>query len=243
MKVFKRTLLIIAIFLIVFVLRYVVVNSGVLDDIDVAENTIAANKNCTSVAISPGAEDIVVDKTSGTLYVSAYDRRLGKNAQNNTNGIYAFHPGKPQGVRLVSTDAPADFQPHGISFWSDGVHRRLFAVSHRSDGLEVVEIFDVIEGGGLAHKETVMFDAMHSPNDIQAVGPRAFYVTNDKGAKGGALSTILSYLGVSQSSVAFYDGEGGRTVAEDLSYANGINISADGRFVYVAESLPRSLRV
>lgn len=230
----KYTAIVMALLLIVFVVRYAAVNSGVLDDINVAKKG-----ECTPILIAPGVEDIVIDSESGTLYVSAYNRRT----TGDKNGIYALDPHNPQQTRLVSVDAPTDFQPHGISFWSDGINKRLFAVNHRKDGNEVVEIFDVGNEGDLAHRETVKFDAMHSPNDIQAVGPKAFYVTNDKGAKGGALSTILSYLGITHSSVAFYDGGGGHIVAKELSYANGISISADGQFVYVAESMPRSLRV
>ncbi len=230
----KYTALVLVLLLIVFILRYAVVNSGMLDTIDVASNA-----ECTPISIAPGTEDIVVDPESGTLYVSAYNRR----AVDGKDGIYAFNPDKSEQVRLVSVDAPADFHPHGISFWSDGIHRQIFAVSHRTDGSEVVEIFSVTEDGGLAHKKTVKFAAMHSPNDVQAVAENAFYVTNDSGKKGSTIYKNLSYLGARLSSVAFYDGESGRSVADDLSYANGINMSADGRYVYVAESLPRSLRV
>jgi len=221
-------------FLIIFVLRYAVINSGILDTIDVV-----SNEECRSILIAPGTEDIVIDSQSGTLYVSAYNRR----AVDAKDGIYAFSPDKPEQVRLVSVDAPADFHPHGISFWSDGINKKLFVVSHRSDGSEVVEIFNVAENGDLEHGKTVKFAAMHSPNDVQAVTEDTFYVTNDSGGNDSVTYKILSYLGLSLSSVAFYYGEEGRIVADDLSYANGINMSADGRHVYVAESLPRSLRV
>jgi arylesterase/paraoxonase len=233
-SLYKSTALVLGLLLIAFILRYAVVNSGVLDDIDAA-----SNKECTPIIIAPGTEDIVVDSESGTLYVSAYNRR----AADGKDGIYAFNPDKPEQARLVSVDAPADFHPHGISFWSDGIHKQIFAVSHRTDGSEVVEIFSVTEDGDLAHKKTVKFAAMHSPNDVQAVAENAFYVTNDSGGNDSAIYKVLSYLGLSLSSVAFYDGEKGRIVADDLSYANGINMSPDGRYVYVAESLPRSLRV
>ena len=230
----KYTALVLVLLLIVFILRYAVVNSGMLDTIDVTSNA-----QCTPITIAPGSEDIVVDSASGTLYVSAYNRR----AADEKDGIYAFNPDKPEQARLVSVDAPADFHPHGISFWSDGIHKQIFAVSHRADGSEVVEIFNVTEGGDLAHRKTVKFAAMHSPNDVQPVAENAFYVTNDSGGNNSAIYKILTYLGLSLSSVAFYDGEKGRIVADDLSFANGINMSADGRYVYVAESLPRSLRV
>ena len=133
-----------ALFFIIFVLRYAVVNSGMLDTIDVV-----SNEECRSISIAPGTEDIVIDSQSGILYVSAYNRR----AVDEKDGIYAFSPDKPEQVRLVSVDAPADFHPHGISFWSDGIHKKLFAVSHRSDGSEVVEIFSVTEDGDLAHEK------------------------------------------------------------------------------------------
>ncbi len=243
MKPFKLISLAITLFIIAYIIRYVVINSGALDTIEISAKNETINESCTPLTIAPGSEDIDVDTDSGMVYVSAYNRRLEKTAENSKAGIYAFHIDSPQNVRLVSIDAPKDFQPHGISFWSDDQHKQLFVVSHRKNGDEAVEIFDVLSNGNLAHKKTVMFDAMHSPNDVQPIGVNSFYATNDSGGKNSVTSKVLSYLGAKVSSVVFYDGKMGQTVATDLSFANGINISPDKRFVYVAQSLPRNIRV
>jgi len=243
MKILKFTGLAITTLVIAFILRYVVINSGVLDTVDISTHYKSVNESCVPLDIASGPEDIDIDTDSGMIYVSAYNRRLERTAPNEKAGIYAFHADSPEQVRLVSTDAPDDFQPHGISFWSDDQHKQLFVVSHRQNGDEAVEIFDVLANGDLTHKQSVMFDEMHSPNDVQSIGHNSFSATNDKGEKNSSTSELLSFLGVKVSSVVFYDGMNGHTVATDLSFANGINISPDGRSVYVAQSLPRNIRV
>jgi len=194
---------------------------------------------CTRVDIHPGTEDVTIDPETGVVYVSAYDRR---DASGPAGGIYAFRLDQltPQ---LVSDDAPAGFRPHGISLWrgADGT-ARLFAISHPTDGSEVVEIFDVVPDG-LSHVGSVSFPEMYSPNDLVAVGPEQFYATNDQSLEEGVMSQLEIYLGLPLTGVVYWDGESGRDVAGGLLYANGINASAEGSTIYVASFLGRRIAV
>lgn len=201
-------------------------------------------EQCARIDIAPGTEDVTFDRASGLAYVSADDRRASWEGEEGPGGIWRLDPADPSSLELVTVDAPADFHPHGISLWTgpDGA-RRLFVVSHPNDGREVVEIFDIAADGALAHAESVSFPEMYSPNDLVAVGPDSFYVTNDQRHEGGFMGLLESYFAVPMTSLAYYDGESGRTVVSGLSYANGVNVSADGRHVYVAEILRRAVGV
>lgn len=207
--------------------------SGVLDRL---EPKLA--ETCSRVDIHPGTEDVTIDPDTGTVYVSAYDRR---DPSGPDGGIWAFSL-KDQTPRLVSTDAPAGFRPHGISLWRGPDMKRLFAISHPPDGTHVVEIFDVT-GDGLTHVGSVSFEAMYSPNDLVAVGPEQFYATNDQRFEDGLLSQLEIYLGLPLTSVVYWDGQDGRVAATGLAFANGINASADGRTIYVASFLGRRIAV
>jgi arylesterase / paraoxonase len=187
----------------------------------------------------PGAEDITIDQASGMAFVSSQDRR-GKPPP--PGAIYGFDlaAGDPRPRDLTShLGLSFAFHPHGIGLWtgSDG-ERRLFVVNHRSEDEHTIEIFRYAQQR-LIHVETIPGDAdlLHSPNDLVPVGPRSFYVTNFRGARSGVGRAMEGIFRLRKSYVVYYDGSGYRKVAERLRYANGVNLSHDGRTVYVTTTL------
>lgn len=194
---------------------------------------------CDRLDIAPGTEDVTIDPVSGLAFVSTDDRRTG-----NRGAIYAFDPDDPSSLREVSGAEPAEFHPHGLSLWTgrNGA-QRLFVVNHTMDGRHSIELFDIGADGLLTHAETVRYPALTSPNDVLAVGPRQFYATNDRRYTDGIMGSLEAYFALPLAGVSFFDGDSGRIVAERLAYANGINMAADGRTVYVAEILGRGVRV
>ena len=97
---------------------------------------------CLKIEVAPGAEDITIDRETGIALVSASDRRGLAEGAAEQGGIYAVDINNGDAVRLVSTDAPADFQPHGISLWrGENGAKRLFVVSHPVSGGHTIEIF------------------------------------------------------------------------------------------------------
>jgi arylesterase/paraoxonase len=204
---------------------------------------------CERVDIFPGTEDVAIDPATGMVFVSADDRRA--NQADSTpvqGGIYAFHIDDTENVTKVSVDAPEDFHPHGISFWSghDGERadaKRLMVINHAETGEQKVEIFEIGDNSVLTHIESVAFKDMTSPNDLVAVGPTAFYATNDRGYREGLMASLEAYLALPLASAVFYDGLEGGIAVKGLKYANGINVSKDGNTVYIAEILRRSVGV
>lgn len=202
---------------------------------------------CRRIDVAPGTEDIAIDRDLNIAFISAADRRGWYNETgepfNPKNGIYALTLDGSDEVTRVSP-AMDNFLPHGISLWKGANgEKRLFVVNHPTTGEEIVEIFDIGEAGALTHLESVSFDAMHSPNDVLGVGPREFYATNDRGYEEGLMSTLEAYMALPFSSVVYYDGAQGRIVKKGMTYANGINMSADGGKVYVAEFLKRRVSI
>jgi arylesterase / paraoxonase len=191
----------------------------------------------------PGPEDIAIDNSSGVAYVSSFDRRAYLSRNKLLQGaIFSYAlAGKPV-LKNLTESLKIPFYPHGISFFRSADGKKfLFAINHQADK-NLVEIFDVT-GNGLVHRETVGGELLISPNDIAAVGPRQFYVTNDHGSRSKFTRTLEDYLQLSHASVAYYDGKSVRIVAGGLSYANGIWPSADGKLLYVTATTGRKFYV
>lgn len=199
---------------------------------------------CRPVAVFPGTEDVTIDPDMNVAFISADDRRATFAGKPVQGGVYALRLDGSDRVMKVSPDSFGEFHPHGLSLWRDPDGRkRLFVINHTLDEGDKVEIFDVGLGGALLHVDSVAFPEMTSPNDVLGVGPRSFYVTNDRAFEDVVLATIEAYLALPLSSIAYYDGSTGTIAARGLSYANGVNMSADGETVYASSFLGRFVAV
>lgn len=199
---------------------------------------------CRAVTIFPGTEDVTIDPEIGVAFVSADDRRATFAGAPAQGGVYALRLDGTDRVAKVSPDSFGEFHPHGLSLWrgEDG-RKRLFVINHTLRNGDKVEIFDVGTGGALLHVDSVSFPEMTSPNDVLGVGPRSFYVTNDKAFKTGFLSQAEAYLALPLASLAYFDGQSGKIAARGLAYANGVNMSSDGKTVYASAFLGRNVTV
>lgn len=192
-----------------------------------------------------GAEDITIHPQAGLAYLSCDDRRANL-AGRETQGMIFVYDLKSENPELqnVTSNFEQEFHPHGISlFISPAGEERLFVVNHRRQG-HFVEIFQ-IEGVGqqLVHLESIQDALMHSPNDLVAVGPRSFYVSNDHGSVSEFGRTLEEYLRLAKSNVLYFDGSKFTVAAENILYANGINVSHDGQTVYVAATTGGKIHV
>jgi arylesterase/paraoxonase len=72
-----------------------------------------------------------------------------------------------------------DFHPHGFSLYQDNEgDNLLFVINHRQDGRQTVEVFATQLNDQLQHLETIESRLTKWPNDLVAVGPRQFYLTD-----------------------------------------------------------------
>ncbi len=201
---------------------------------------------CRPLAQIAGAEDIVIDREEGLAFVSSTDRKaLVVDGKTDVRGeIYSLDLSDGNsGPQSLTALTPADFRPRGLSLLRapDG-SRILFAVNQPSSGRHAVERWRITDDGlqhlGSARDEKVL----DSPNDVAAVGPEQFYVTNDGGSS--ILTLMLDFmLQRTRSTVVYFDGGKARVVAEGFGFANGISVSADGKTVYVADTFRRTLEI
>jgi len=212
--------------------------------------------SCRIIAGPPGVEDIQVDHAARIAFLSSDDRRAAMAGTPVNGGIFALPIDAPDTTpRLltgVASGTPAIFHPHGISLYvaPDGT-RTLMVINHQNAGEMVaesatqsVEVFAVTGTGdtlALTHRRTVHDADMIAPNDLVAVSPDSFYVTNMVGSRSGLGVAMEGLFGLKRSYVLYFDGTKTNRAVEDLSYANGINVSADGATLYVAEALGRRL--
>ena len=200
---------------------------------------------CETLVNIVGAEDAVAASVPGLAFVSSLDRNAVMSGRGDVRGeIYAIDMTLPRSslaFKPATGGMPADFRPHGIAHYkADDGNDRVFVINHPSDGRHTVEIYRV-EGMGLRHEETVDVTAAGSPNDLVAVGPRQFYVTDDGG--GSAFSRFVDFaVQRTGGGVHYYDGSGLSRVADGFVMANGIALGPDGSDVYVADTLGRTLK-
>ncbi len=208
------------------------------------------NGTCQLVTGARGTEDLTIDPRSGIVYVSAYDRVAAASDDKVSGAIYAYDPAAttPSLVAITPSDNPR-FRPHGISLWigEDG-KASLFVVNHPAPGTDAdphtVEILDFAADGMLVPRATLRDRSLLiTPNDIAAVGPDRFYVTNTHANPVGGAQLRESLLRLAQARILYYDGAKFSPVLEPQRFPNGINVSRDGRKLYVAQTTPENLLI
>ena len=210
-----------------------------------AFKAIKPHTGCERLIIGgmPGPEDITVHPETGLAYVSSDDRRARAAGRAVQGCVFVLDPAvETPAPRELARTGPKDFHPHGIGlFVEPGGRTLLFAVNHREDG-PAVEIFEVA-GDALLHRESIADPLLVSPNDVYAVGPRSFYVTNDHGSRTPRGRMLEDYLFLKKAFVLYFDGSAMSVAAKRIGYANGIAGSRDGATVYVAGTTDRAIRV
>lgn len=189
---------------------------------------------CETLNLDESAEDILVDRERGLAYLSLIDRRSladGNPAQGWVGRLDL--DGDSRTVEPALIDPPGHFRPHGMSLWVDAAGQRtLVVINHpveRGVEPEHVELFREETPGRFRHVRTFTDPLIASPNDLVAVGAEQFYVAND------SMSELTKLI--------YVDGGDARAVADDIASGGGINASADGRYLYVAETQGQSIRV
>ncbi|OWF43068.1 serum paraoxonase/arylesterase 1-like [Mizuhopecten yessoensis] len=182
-----------------------------------------------------GSEDLTI-LSSGLTFISS--------------GIY---PNKRGRILLLDMNEPsptvteaqitgdhldlATFSPHGIDTWTnlDTGEITLMVINHTPDH-ERVEVFRYRkESKTLVHFKSITSQLWGNINDLVMTGENSFYVTKILHSFRPWLRLLEHKLMLALGEVMFYDGVSVRSVAGGLHLPNGINMSPDGRFLYVSE--------
>ena len=195
---------------------------------------------CISIPGAVGAEDITILK-NGTALISSHDRRTALAGIPEQGALYSYNleDETPKLVNLTA-DISFEFNPHGISLFenSDGSYR-IAVINHTRNG-HLIEIFDY-RNDSLIHQQSIRDPLLISPNDLVLINASQMYVTNDHGSTSDWGKTLEEYLQLKRANVVFYDGSDFSIASENLGYANGINISLDGKILYVAETVGKKI--
>lgn len=204
--------------------------------------------HCRLIEGPVGGEDLTIDAAADRAIISATDRRAAQAGRPVPGGIWSYPLGEVEALPVnLTPDATLYFQPHGISLWREPDGRAaLFVVNHPAPGhgwpAHTIEVFD-LAGDALLHRATLTDPRLVMPNDLVAVGLDRFYVTNTHARGPGRLQSLETYLQWAGAQVLHY-GLGGFSVAvDDLVFPNGINVSPDGRSVYIASVTGREVLV
>ncbi|GJM28501.1 MAG: arylesterase [Cyclobacteriaceae bacterium] len=191
--------------------------------------------SCRISAPVTGAEAIQLDKESGILYF------IGNNTcfPQKAGGIYHMdltedfpkhHPFK------FST--PKDFHPHGLSYFRGKQGEKfLLTNNHRKDGTHSVEVFQITANRVLKHLKTLTSPQLTSPNDLVAISPDQFYLTNDGRAHNRKTRAIDTFLNRRTGSVLYYDGVRFKKVLDNLKFPNGIAFDSLEKRLFIGETL------
>ena len=193
-----------------------------------------------------GGEDITIDD-SAIAWVSSTDRRSILRGRLVRGAIHVIDLTKNLPIpKDITPSSPSDFRPHGINLWTSPQGERfLFVVNHPAGGPSHILRYRISKTNQLQLTGLFRSPAIDSPNDIVAIGKNQFYITNDLGSKPEDfwyLSEVL--LGFpAKGSVAFFDGSNAKLILENLQFPNGINVSKDGKQIYIAELNQRRLLI
>ena len=205
--------------------------------------------SCRVVPGPPGPEDVAIDHEAGVAYISSNDRRRHRHGVNSHGKIYQLDLSRPDTLPtlLTGTEQLEFFHPHGISLFRTAADQTLlFVINHAAPGQpragNSIEIFAIAEGK-LRHLESIANLLFRSPNDIAAIGPRQFYVTNDRGYLDGIAMYLERVFSWAHSDVVYFDGQVANVVLDGLTFANGIQFDSQTERVFITETGANTLGI
>lgn len=234
MKIFKRTLLLSFLAIIIFI-AHVIISTGYFRSI---ENTF--DGELIKIIELAGAEDITVSKQDTFAIISSTNRKELPTTEEEFGGLYYLDlKTGDYNLKKLTDDFKKPFAPHGISILKVDSTYKIMAVNHTPKG-HSLEVFRLINDV-LTFEKTLTNDLMISPNDVVMIDENRFYFTNDHKYTKGIGRLIEDYGGLAVSNVIYYDGENYKEVANGIAYANGINYDSKRKLLFVAS--PRKFLV
>jgi arylesterase / paraoxonase len=206
---------------------------------------------CTDVGGLPGAEDIVLDRAAGTMFIASDDRRATAAGKPTRGAIYVLPIRGAEAIsaRMDATGGkPAAFHPHGISRFVDAAGKTTIMVVNHPKGFNnydgtTVEIYDAGADNALVHRRTVLVPGLVRINDIAATGPDSFYATSESDLAPGSVGELMSIVTNSDrtGAVWHFDGTTGTKLGSGLGFANSLAMTKDGKTLYASGTTSRNI--
>ncbi|XP_035827188.1 serum paraoxonase/arylesterase 2 [Aplysia californica] len=200
--------------------------------------------------IPPGSEDMRMLSDGSVFITSGYMTNL---ASPSFKEFYFKHR-ENGGIFFVNLTAPnveakevqilesasfqlANFFPHGLDVVENKESGRhvIFVVNHVIGSRDRIEKFRYLpKTSQLEHLASFSGKELGLCNDVAALSKDAFYVTNSMYSNGLPWSILEGLSFIKKGSIVFNDGSGFSEVVSNIRLPNGITISKDESFVYVA---------
>ncbi|OCH86369.1 calcium-dependent phosphotriesterase [Obba rivulosa] len=222
------------------------------------------NHNCKIVEeAGNGCEKLLLDDATGLVYMTCVDmssrpKWLPAISHLDDSGVVdgylaTYDPDTDKVTRLniVGKTFDRGLSLHGFDLVHSATNPSeitLFLVNHQAprDGnakkVGANSVVEVVKGtvgsSTLIHVSTIEDPVIMTPNDIVAAPDgKAFWFTNDKGAKVGWSRELETYFPIPRTSVGFCEiGKGCKYAAQRLPGANGIAKSRTNDTFYVANT-------
>ncbi|KAG0267241.1 hypothetical protein BG011_007650 [Mortierella polycephala] len=193
--------------------------------------------------------------------VGKFDTLVGESAVRDNLVVYNIETGVASVMELVGFPAEADRVFVGMDIFEDSStvksdqsrSKRLiiFLVNHRRTG-SVVEVFEYEytvdfdphrNNHRVKYLETIEHGLIQTPNDILAMGPRSFYVSNDHFYKNGTMRALEEKLRRPWSNVVYISPEESYIAYEGVVTANGMTSNQDRTRIYLSACHGAALHV
>jgi arylesterase/paraoxonase len=199
---------------------------------------------CRPIAVGvKGPEDFEIDAAHNAILVSSLNRQAAKPNSDPHDGVYLLKLDDPAAPAVKLAGTPLDFHPHGLSLFrdSDG-SETLMVIDHKPTGRHMVEIYGLGFGGEtprLSQQTAVQSGLLVSPNDLAAVAPDKFYVTNDHVTTSAPGRFAEDYLLWPHADVLAFNGTNFRIATQRIALPNGVLAVRD--LLYVTAMNERKL--
>jgi len=152
-----------------------------------------------------GSEDFAISRKDSFLLVSSCNyKKIYAADREEGNLKYINLRQEPYQLETLDLGIDFPFYPHGISLLAmDAAVYQLFVVNHRQAKEHTIEIFE-IKGKSARHLQTIRDEKINHPNDVVAISPTEFYVTNDRGASSKRGQFLEALLGMRWSNAIHY---------------------------------------
>ncbi|XP_055445733.1 serum paraoxonase/lactonase 3 [Bubalus kerabau] len=208
------------------------------------------SQNCHLIeGIENGSEDIDI-LPSGLAFISSGLKYPGMPdlAPDKPGRIFLMdlNEQNPRVQELNISDGfdKASFNPHGMSTFIDKDQTVYLYVVNHPHMDSTVEIFKFEEQQrSLVYLKTIKHELLKSVNDIVVLGPEQFYATRDHYFTNFFLVLLELFMDLRWTQVLFYSPTEVKVVDRGFSSANGITISLDKKYIYVADVSDKNIHV
>ncbi|HXV73415.1 MAG TPA: hypothetical protein VD713_01670, partial [Sphingomonadales bacterium] len=206
-----------------------------------------------------GAEDMDFDPVTGTIFISAYDRRavaheIAAGKVTVQGGIYALNVADlTNAAALPVSDLTHDlkrgqpFLPHGFALQRKENGAGLYVINRvyapqTKEKLHLVAFIEALDwnGSSLLRAHSLYSTDLCHPNDL-APYAEGFLITNDRAACGVGAALWEALTETNTGFIMAFGGSAFSKAVEGLAFPNGIALAADGEEWIAALTRGKSL--